>query len=412
MKNFKQIIYDAICLYEWGKVLKLHPTIFFKKRIAVVVPADPLTLTGSKGDEAMLRAIYQHLKIECGYDVVCVHTATKKASEAAIDLGFQPHQYWMRGYGLMSSIKSIEKLSPDKLVVMGADMMDAHYSLPHTVRCLGLAHYFSRAGVKTVITGFSFNEKPDGRIKKVFNRMPKNVFLNIRDPISYGRFKEFTSAAGRLTADVAFLQKPHYGGEHKRVNEWCFAQRKSNKKIIGVNIHPMLFIGMKEKSFSEFLDVFHEAVNKSLDRDKYSLLMIPHDNRGAVGDVEALSMFAKKMEKNGYSVEMSSCDIGSNEIKSIAALPDAIVTGRMHLAIAALGGGVPVLGLAYQGKFLGLMKHFGLDGNHVIDANNLHDVVFIRNKLEYFVANLDDCCKLINNKLPVVKNLAAKNFDE
>ena len=34
----------------------------------------------------------------------------------------------------------------------------------------------------------------------------------------------------------------------------------------------------------------------------------------------------------------------------------------MHLAIAALGSCTPVAGLAYQDKFAGLMRQFGLKG--------------------------------------------------
>jgi len=32
----------------------------------------------------------------------------------------------------------------------------------------------------------------------------------------------------------------------------------------------------------------------------------------------------------------------------------------MHLSIAALGAGTPILGVTYQGKFEGLIKHFSL----------------------------------------------------
>ena len=41
---------------------------------------------------------------------------------------------------------------------------------------------------------------------------------------------------------------------------------------------------------------------------------------------------------------------------------DLILTSRMHLAIAALGSGVPVACMPYLGKFEGLLKHFGFDG--------------------------------------------------
>jgi polysaccharide pyruvyl transferase WcaK-like protein len=47
-------------------------------------------------------------------------------------------------------------------------------------------------------------------------------------------------------------------------------------------------------------------------------------------------------------------------MKYVAGEMDAVLTGRMHLAIAALGCGVPVACITYQGKFEGLFEHFDL----------------------------------------------------
>ena len=55
-------------------------------------------------------------------------------------------------------------------------------------------------------------------------------------------------------------------------------------------------------------------------------------------------------------------------MKGLVGLVDFAVTGRMHLAIAALGMEVPVVALAYQGKFDGMMQRFDL-GQMVFDPH-------------------------------------------
>jgi polysaccharide pyruvyl transferase WcaK-like protein len=54
--------------------------------------------------------------------------------------------------------------------------------------------------------------------------------------------------------------------------------------------------------------------------------------------------------------------LDSWEIKALSGQVDLVLTGRMHLAIAALGMGTPAFCTVYQGKFEGLMQMFELEG--------------------------------------------------
>src|SRR5690606_31433485 len=51
------------------------------------------------------------------------------------------------------------------------------------------------------------------------------------------------------------------------------------------------------------------------------------------------------------------------DAKRVVSSVDLLITGRMHLAIAAMSQGVPAFGLAYKDKFEGLMQHFSLTDN-------------------------------------------------
>ncbi|MGH8666125.1 MAG: hypothetical protein ACREUX_17835, partial [Burkholderiales bacterium] len=60
----------------------------------LIVPSDPFTLVGAKGDEAMMLAAIDQLSTREPVVQVGVLTATLSASEAARSLGFTPLQVW------------------------------------------------------------------------------------------------------------------------------------------------------------------------------------------------------------------------------------------------------------------------------------------------------------------------------
>ena len=61
----------------------------------------------------------------------------------------------------------------------------------------------------------------------------------------------------------------------------------------------------------------------------------------------------------------------ATEIKAVCRHFDFVMTGRMHLMIAAFGMGVPAVGVDYQGKFSGLITHFGLSEENLISPSEI-----------------------------------------
>ena len=59
-------------------------------------------------------------------------------------------------------------------------------------------------------------------------------------------------------------------------------------------------------------------------------------------------------------VEMLRPPLNAWELKHLAGMVDLVLTGRMHLAIAALGMGTPPLCVAYMDKFEGLFHLFNI----------------------------------------------------
>ncbi len=98
------------------------------------------------------------------------------------------------------------------------------------------------------------------------------------------------------------------------------------------------------------------------------------------------------------------------ELKAIAGEVNLILTGRMHLAIAALGQGVPPLCVVYQGKFEGLMAHFELDGL-MLDPQDVIRHNVLSDHLEKTTARAADLGAYIRTRLPTIRNLALDNFE-
>jgi len=99
------------------------------------------------------------------------------------------------------------------------------------------------------------------------------------------------------------------------------------------------------------------------------------------------------------------------ELKALAGAVDLVVSGRMHLAIGALGMGVPAGGVVYQGKFEGLYQHFDLSGLCLAP-----DALASGGRLAPFLAELSDrradLGHAIAARLAEVQALALHNFDD
>jgi len=81
----------------------------------------------------------------------------------------------------------------------------------------------------------------------------------------------------------------------------------------------------------------------------------------------------------------------------------------MHLTIASLSEGTPVFAVAYQEKFEGLFRHFGLEKMVVTEAD-LMDPKATAAFLENGIRCLPRIREQIGRRLPVVKDLARLNL--
>jgi polysaccharide pyruvyl transferase WcaK-like protein len=103
--------------------------------------------------------------------------------------------------------------------------------------------------------------------------------------------------------------------------------------------------------------------------------------------------------------------LSAAETKWLTGRCSHVLTSRMHVAIAALGMGVPVSCFASRGKFHGLVEHFGLDAESVClgdAATQPREVLepWLERRLE---AGREEAGS-IASRLEAVRSLARQNF--
>ena len=153
-------------------------------------------------------------------------------------------------------------------------------------------------------------------------------------------------------------------------------------------------------------------VGRWLEADpRRAVLLMPHDRRpGMTGDMQVLTDLHQALAgRFAERMHMLPDTLDAWELKALAGLVDLVLTGRMHLAIAALGIGTPALCIVYQGKFEGLMTHFGLNGLTVTPG----EVIAERcdGQLAAMTDRRTDLSARIQARLPAILDLSRRNLD-
>jgi polysaccharide pyruvyl transferase WcaK-like protein len=309
----------------------------------------------------------------------------------------------------------LKEINPSVGLVTGADIMDGHYSPVMSLRMIIAADLLACWGARTAFIGFSLNDRPAPLVRYAFQRLDSRVRVNLRDPLSWARYGKMTGRAGNLVADSAFLLKPAatLDAESQATVEWMQAQRAGGRKLLILNLHPMLFPSAAAAAGTTRLLASTLAVMKALtEKHGLSWVLLPHDNRAASGDMTTLASLDHQIDDALRAhVRLVASPPGAAEIKAIAAFADGAVTGRMHLAIAALGQGTPVMAFAYQDKFAGLMQHFNMPDWLVLDAEPATHPDFLGERIERFVLELPQLKNQVEARLPGVQAAAESTFE-
>ena len=377
----------------------------------VLVPCEPGHVIGSRGDEAMVYAILADYRQRHsnGRITVIVNNVSFKDSSDGLRLtkdfpGIEFCSAWIGHSHLAKIYKSFICRRATEVYVVGADCMDGYYESAISFTLLACADLATRLGIKTKLTGFSFNEHPTKPAKQMFRHVTRQLVCNVRDPVSLERVKRlgYKNVTAQLVADVAFMLKPVESDAVARIAEWIRGERAQGQAILAFNLHGML-VG-KERYDALVNDVAVELGRFLGENEKVSVVLVPHDYRPQ-GDIDALSRIASHLASPRARLVREV--LSAAELKGLMGHVDCLFTSRMHLGIAALGMGKPIAAFAYQGKFAGLFEHFDLPGELVISPDSVKEFPELLRK---FIAAIEGLARNVETRLATISALSSKNL--
>lgn len=364
--------------------------------IGVLTP----TSSGSLGDQAMIDAIAGHLIGNMGRQVLIGPNVFRTRAEARGPAGTGKVQIMAALAGMVLRSKHVG--------LIGADVLDGvygHASVLKRLRILRLAHL---CGAQTRVFGCSWSQNPSTKVIAALRQAPW-LRLLARDPVSQARMQSQLGREVPLVADLAFLLKPAIttpAGQHvrSRLEAW----RSAGKTILGVNLSGHSLRGLPEQGVGAFSDLIAGWLDRKPDR---MVLLLPHDSRkGLVGDMMVLGLLHDRLKERFQDrLHFAPDTLNAWEVKALTGSLDLVLTGRMHLAIAALGMGTPVLCTVYQGKFEGLMAHFGIDGLTMSPDDVLR--ADIGERVEALMSRRAEIGAKLDSRLPDVLFLSQKNLE-
>ena len=374
----------------------------------LIIPGDASNPSGSLGDMAMFTALMQSLRARNAASTFTI-IGMRNHSITVPEIGEVPVvAAWLGRAGTIAFDKVVRQ--HHALFVMGADILDGKYGAALVQRIVDYCNHSVRLGIPATTLGFSFNRQPRRPTTHALARLHPMVTVNVRDQPSLDRFTRIVGIPARLCADSAFLM-PAATESEPEAEAWIASMRRSGRTPIGVNLNAhALAPAIAQAGMDALIKHIATQLQRAGEQKSLAFMLLPHDLKPQSGDVAILQELGKTLQQNGFAhVRYTQVD-QPDKIKRITGLLDLIITGRMHLAIAALGSGTPILSITYQDKFEGLYQHFGLSLEHTISPQRCLSDEFLAS-IELAYEQRQDNRERIRTSLPRVKALALRNLD-
>lgn len=415
--NFRERIALARLRLNW-RWLQLRAAFHRQSRSAapslVLVPCEPWSVVGSRGDEAMVYSILRDFRLRHPEGRITIVTGSPDMAETpdgkrlVRDFGVEFVHAWRPRLFLSNIVRVYRDAQATEVYVLGADCMDGHWSMYLSITLLAAADLAARMGIATRLTGFSWNDHPCPEVIKAFKNVTLKLPILVRDPISYERFVQNVRLkkghTATLVADIAFNLKPRITPLVQTELDWMKEQHTVGRFVLGFNLHAML---VKKESLPSLIETTIKQLRGFMAaHPQVALALVPHDYREG-GDTEVLRQIAESLASEGPRIRLVTTIFSAEELKTLVGGLDALFTSRMHLGIATLGVGHPIAAFAYQGKFVGLFKHVGLPEKLILPPERAGELSGL---LEELVRDVEDLWKLVTGSLPDTMVLARINL--
>jgi colanic acid/amylovoran biosynthesis protein len=181
--------------------------------------------------------------------------------------------------------------------------------------------------------------------------------------------------------------------------------------VVGVNANFILMPNPDGQSLEELASVYHRFVEEAVKSNPaFRCVFLGHDRRGQDEFAFAGVIYRSLPPHLQAYCERQDEPCSFREMKAICASLDLVITGRMHLSIASLGGGTPVGCIVYNDKFEGLIQgHFGLQ-NVLVEPHEAFGYRGLSKFYSELLPRLSQMRGTIQERLPHVVALARDNF--
>lgn len=287
------------------------------------------------------------------------------------------------------------------IVDTSGDMLTEDYGVIVAVSHLFPLVFSVLLGKKLVILAQSVG--PFNYLKSLFIKVfSKAVVVTLRDQISYDYLKGLGLDNIESVSDLGFLMNSEandypVGGdknEGQLVIGFCPSSlllKKFSGQLQGDSVEQMC---ARLKEFSETFDCVFE--------------LIPHVMTPS-GKLDDDVLCADMASLIGANCRVLPADFSPAEIKYAVSQMDALVSFRMHGAIAGLDSDIPTIAVSYSHKTIGLFEKLGLQEWVVSNDLNMLDELFT--KLPLLLDRRATISAQLESVLPDIRKSAYRNIE-
>jgi polysaccharide pyruvyl transferase WcaK-like protein len=292
------------------------------------------------------------------------------------------------------------------------DVVDGVYGEFNALLRIAIAKTFSRAGAESAIINFSLSGKSRPVCLRALRDLTDTVRLVPRDQVSLIRLEKAIGRPAKQGADLAFLLRADATGIETEVLDWIEQQDQADRQLVGLGFNALLYsLGNPEvvQSLTKLTELLIAA------EENRSVLFIPHDFRKKTSDyLLSKRIFENLTATGGSRLMLLHHPYDAQQLKYIVSRMDAVISARMHLAIAGLSQAVPAFGLRYHGKFEGLYQHLNLLDIYDTVTVDADDAVKSPEEtfdlINSFFLQLDEIAHRVKEQIPKVRSLARENI--
>ena len=242
-----------------------------------------------------------------------------------------------------------------------------------------------------------------GPFKTIIGKTLGKLALNncsivlVRDPISFDIVKTLKLNSNEiLTADTALLFNAR--------NITTF--NHNGKPTLGVN--PGIYgQSLSKKEVSKYISAHVKALDYGIEKYGFSVILLPHFISGfKQDDMELCNQIANEM-RNPEKVNIYHAkDV--DDFKSLIDSLNMLISSKMHPAIFAASGFIPVLSIAYDHKQTGFFERLDMS-QCVFKIREISDELLIE-KIDYVWTNRKKLSQSLKKQIPILQNDIKNNI--